>query len=153
MLITGVQVGNNIYPLTEGQPLGIRVGETIRVFFSFKYKMPERENVGIWASLYQYTAGVLNRQGKAQTKGTITLDKSIEWKDYSGYIDITIGNISAGTYGLIVELPGRENAEAKIDDCIEVAGAPDILSQILPLVIMVVLMGMVTSMMGEGEEV
>lgn len=151
MLITGVQVGNNIYALAEGQPLQISVEETIRVSFSFKYMMPERTDAVIWASLYQYTAGILNRSGKAQTKSTIVLDESTEWKDFQGYIDVTVGSVSAGTYGLIVELPGRKDAEAKIDDCIEVAAAAGIMDMIGPLIMMGVMMYMM-SMVTPKEE-
>ena len=154
MLIAGVQIGNNIYPLSSGQLCQVTVGETIRVFFSFKYKMPEREEVAIWASLFQYTAGVLDRAGKAQRKGTLILDKSTEWRDYQGYIDIVVGSVSAGIYGLIVELPGRKNAEAKIDGCIEVTAAPGMTEWIGPL-IMIAMMGMMVQMvtpMAEGME-
>lgn len=152
MLITGVQVGSSIYPLTEGQPLGVVVGETIRIFFAFKYKMPERTDAAIWASLYKYTVGILDRQGKAQTKGTITLDETTEWKDYQGYIDIVVGSVPAGTYGLIVELPGRKDAEAKIDDCIEVTAAPSIWEMIGPLLVLGLMVGLVSMMAPMMEE-
>jgi hypothetical protein len=152
MLIAGVQAGNALYSLVKGQPLPITVGQTIRVFFSFKYKMPEREDVAIWASLYQYTAGILNRAGKAQTKATIMLDRTTEWKDYQGYIDITVGSVSAGTYGLIVELPGRKDAEAKIDDCLEVMAAPGIAEWVGPLLVLGLMAGMVGMMAPMMEE-
>ncbi|GAJ19966.1 unnamed protein product, partial [marine sediment metagenome] len=48
MQITQVQIGNFLYPLTEGQPLPIKTGEVIRVFFAFKGKVPERTEVRIW---------------------------------------------------------------------------------------------------------
>jgi hypothetical protein len=149
MQIMQVQVGNALYPLTEGQPLPISVGETIKVSYAFKYMMPEQSSVRIWASLYRYTAGILDRSGNAQTKSTITLAKSTEWTPYQGQIDITVGSIDAGLWGLIVELPDYGGMEAKIDDCIEVAAAPNILSQIMPIMIMVMMMGMVVPMMEE----
>jgi hypothetical protein len=149
MQIMQVQVGNVLYPLTEGQPLPISVGETIKVFYAFKYKIPEQSSVRVWASLYRYTAGILNRSGDAQTKSTITLAKSTEWTPYQGQIDITVGSINAGLWGLIVELPDYGGMEAKIDDCIEVAAAPNIIEQILPILIMVMMMGMIMPMMGE----
>ena len=148
MQITLAQVGNALYPLTEGQPLPISVGETIKVFYAFSYRMPEKTTVRIWASLYNYTLGVLNRQEKAQTKQTITLGEALEWKPYEGEIDIEVGEISSGTYGLICELPDFD-AEHHIDDCIEVAAAPGILD-ILPLLMAVMMMGMIMPMMEEG---
>ena len=149
MPITSIQIGSNIYPLVEGEPIQVKVGETIRVFYSFKYMMPEADDVAIWASLYKYTLGVLNRSANAQTKSTIPLEKTTIWKDFSGSIDITIGSISGGTYGLIVELPGRGDAEGKIDDCVEVEGATGIM-EIIPAMIMIMMMGMIMPMMDEG---
>jgi hypothetical protein len=149
MQIMGAQVGNVLYPLTEGQPLPISVGETIKVSYAFKYMMPEQSSVRVWASLYRYTAGILDRSGNAQTKSTITLAKSIEWTLYEGQIDITVGSINAGLWGLIVELPDYGGMEAKIDDCIEVAAAPNIIEQILPILVMVMMMGMIMPMMEE----
>lgn len=153
MQITQVVVGNVLYPLTEGQPLPIKVGETIRVFYAFKYKMPEKSGIRIWASLYRYTVGILDRATQAQTKGTITLEKALEWKDYEGEIDIPVGNISSGIYGLICELPdyGAE-AEHHIDDCLEIIAAPSIFDMIGPILIiglMVFMMSMITPKEGE----
>lgn len=140
-----VQVGNVLYPLIEGQPLPFKVGETIRVFYAFKYMMPQTTGVEIWASLYSYTLGILDREEKAQTKQEITLEKALEWKDFTGEIDITIGKIGSGTYGLILELP-ENDVEDKIDGCIEVTAPPGIMEMIGPL-LMLGLMVLVVSMM------
>lgn len=147
-----VQVGNLLYPLVEGQPLPIAVGETIRVSYAFRYKMPERTSVRIWASHYNYTMGVLNRQGQAQTKLTITLEKALEWKDYAGQIDIVVGQVSPGTYGLICELPDYKDVEHHIDDCIEVTAAPSVLGMIGPLLVLGLMAGMVSMMVPALEE-
>ena len=149
-----VQVGNVLYPLAEGQPLTVAVGNTIKVFYGFKYKMPETTGVRIWASLYKYSLGILDRQGQAQTKETIPLEKALDWKDYSGEIDIVIGDMPAGTKGLICELPdyGAE-AEHHIDDCIEVTAAPSVFEMIGPLLViglMAAMVGMMAPAMEEG---
>ncbi|GAJ16191.1 unnamed protein product [marine sediment metagenome] len=152
MLIPQVQVGNVLYPLVEGQPLPIAVGETLRVFYSFNYRMPNAADVRIWASLYKYTLGILNRKENAQTKQTVTLEKALDWKDYSGEIDIPVGDIDPGIYGLICELPGYD-VEDSIDDCLEVAAAPGIMDMIGPLLViglMAVMVSMMTPMMEEG---
>ena len=142
-----------MYALVEGQPLPISVGQTLRVFFTFGYKVAETTTVPIWASLYtgHWLPGVeINRVERAQTKSFITLDKAIDWQTYEGQIDIAVGNVSPGVYGLIVELPGFKDAEAKIDDCIEVRAAPGILDWMGPLM-MLVMLGMVAPLM-EGME-
>lgn len=148
-----VQVGNILYPLTEGQPLPISVGEVIRVFYAFNYRMPERTDVRIWASLYEYYLGFLNRLEPAQTKEIITLEKTLlEWKPYEGEIDIVIGNISSGTYGLIVELKDYDVSD-RIDDCLEFTAPPGIFEMIGPLLvigIMAVMVSMMAPMMKEG---
>lgn len=141
MLIPQVQVGNVIYPLVEGQPLPISVGDTIRVYYSFRYKLPEAGDVEIWASLYKYTLGVLDREGRAQTKETLRLGQALDWKDYSGEIDILVGDIDAGTYGLICELPDYD-VDDRIDNCLEVAGVPSMMEMIGPLLVLGLMMGM-----------
>ncbi|GAI70876.1 unnamed protein product [marine sediment metagenome] len=153
MNVTKVQVGNVIYPLIAGQSLPVAAGDTIRVFYAFKYKLPETTGVRIWASLYYYTLlGIFEREEKAQTKGTITLEKALEWTDYSGEIDIIIGEATSDIYGLILELP-EQDAEDKIEACIEVkkaAGIMEMIGPLLPLVLMVLVVSMMAPMM-KGE--
>lgn len=153
MQITQVQVGNLLYPLAEGQPLPFAVGETIRVFYTFKYKMPKTGDVRVWTSLYNYSPGYLDRKEAAQTKQVITLEKALDWKDYAGEIDIVIGQVSAGIYGLICELPdyGAE-AEHHIDNCIEVTAPPSVFEMIGPLLVLGLMMGMVAMMAPMMEE-
>jgi hypothetical protein len=142
-----VQVGNYVYTLAGGQPLKIQAGQKLRVFFSFSYKVAETTTIPIWGSLYQKTIGVINRVEKAQTKATITLEKSVDWQTYQGQIDIGIDSkVEAGMYGLIVELPGLKDAEAKIDDCIEVTAAPGITEWVGPLLMFGLMAGMVGMM-------
>ncbi|MFC1910558.1 hypothetical protein ACFLXC_04660 [Chloroflexota bacterium] len=150
-----VQLGSNLYTLAEGQPLPVQAGQTLRVIFSFSYKLADEASVPLWASLYQKTLGIVNRVEKAQTKGTIILDKSLDWTAYQGQVDIVVGeDVGSGLYGLIVEMPGFENAEARIDDCIEVTGAPGMTEWLGPLMMLAV-MGMMAQMMSgmtEGRE-
>lgn len=154
MQIVQVQVGNVLYPLTEGQPLPVAVGDTIRVFYAFKYKLPKEGGVRIWASLYYYTLlGFFEREERAQTKQTITLEKALEWKDYSGEIDIVVGQATPDIYGLILELPDYKDVEDKIEACIEATAAPSVFEMIGPLLMMGLMMGMVAMiapMMEEG---
>jgi len=145
-----VQVGSYLYTLVEGQPLQIQAGQTLRVFFSFSYKVAETTTVPAWASLYQRVAGIVNRVEAAQTKTTITLDKAIAWQTFEGYVDVAIGSgVKPGVYGLIVELPGFADAEERIDDCIEVTAAPSMMEWIGPL-LMIGMMGMMAGVMAEG---
>lgn len=152
MQITAVQVGNILYPLTEGQPLPIVVGNTVRVFFAFNYRMLETSDIRIWASFYKYSFGILDRQGQTQTKGIITLQKALTYQPYEGVIDIVVGDMPVAIYGLICELPDYDVYD-NIDDSIEVAAAPGIFDMIGPLLmigLMVGLVSMMTPMMKEG---
>lgn len=150
-MITQAQVGNVLYPLAEGQPLPISVGDTLRVFYAFKYKLPEESGVRIWASLYKYSLGILDRQENAQTKETIILEKALDWKDYEGEIDIVIGDIGVGTYGLICELPDYDTEE-HIDDCLEVSAPPSVFEMVGPILVIGLMAGMVSMMMPMMEE-
>lgn len=146
MQITQVQVGNLVYPLEEGQLLPIAVGDTLKVFYSFKYVMPKAGSIRVWASLWYG----LTRVGPAQTKGSIDLEAAPVETPYEGEIDIVIGNIPAGKYGLICELPDYKDAWEKKEDCIEVTAAPSIWDSIGPLLVLGLMVGMV-SMFKEGE--
>ena len=150
-----VQLGNHIYILQQGQPLQLQAGQKLRVFFSFSYKLAGQAEAPLWASLYQRTLGIVNRVEKAQTKGTLTLEQAADWQQFNGQVDISIGSdVNAGLYGLIVEMPGFDKAEALIDDCIEITGAPGMTEWIGPLMMMA-MMGMIaqmTSGMSEGIE-
>jgi len=154
--IAQVQVNDTIYSLAEGQPLQIKVGDVIKVYFSFKANIPERMTVNIQAALYRYTFGVLNRTPEATTKGTMTLESTGGVvRDYSTDIDITImSGINADIYGLLVELPAY-NLQAKIDDCLEVPKKQGLLDMIGPLLVLGLMMGMmamISPMMKEGFE-
>ena len=157
-----VQIGNYLYPLTEGQPLPIKAGDVIKVFFTITGRVPKDTEVEIWASVYHYALGFLNKQEKAQTKGTTILEGTVEIKDYERAIDINIGEIvpGSGLYGLIVELRHYEDAEgnpieAKIPDCFEFTATPsiwDMLPSLLMLGLMVGMVALISPMMKEGVE-
>lgn len=140
-----VQSESNISVLVEGQPLKIEAGRKLTVLYSFSYKVADTVSVPLWASLYRYTLGNLDRSSGAQTKTSISLERSIDWSTYQGQVDITPGSIDAGLWGLIIEIPGFEDAGAKIDDCIEIAAAPGITGWIEPL-ILIAMMGMMAQM-------
>ena len=160
MQIGQVQIGNTLYPLTEGQPLPIKAGDVIKVFFTIRGRVPQDTEVEIWASVYHYALGLLNKQEMAQTKGTTVLEATVEIKDYERVVDINIGEIvpGSGLYGIIVELRGYEDVEgnpmeAKIPDCLEFTATPGIFEMIGPLLVLGLMMGlmsMITPMMGEG---
>ena len=63
-----VLIRGQVYTLTEGVPVQVAVGETIRVFYSFQYRALQGATVQLWASLYRYSLGVLDRMAQAQTK-------------------------------------------------------------------------------------
>jgi len=144
-------VVSNLYAQAESQPVKIQPGQKVRVLYSFSYKVADITTLPIWGSLYTKTLGAVNRIEQAQTKTTITLEKSITWQTYEDFLDITVGaGVKAGQYGLIVELPGFENAKTMIDDCIEVAGTPGIM-EMLPALMTMMMLGMVVPMMEETE--
>lgn len=145
-MITAVQIGNTLYALTEGEPLPINIGQTLEIFYAFKYKMPVTADIRVWASLYGYVYGILARQGLAQTKQEITLGKALEKESYEGKIDVVVGEVNPGVYGLICELPDYD-IEDHIDDCIEVVAIPSIWEMMGPLLVLGLMMGMVSMMM------
>jgi len=105
-------------------PLVVNAGRTLRVFYAFSYKVAETAAVPLWASLYPQ-ALVVDREERAQTKTLITLDKALDWQTYQGQVDINVETgTPGGVYGLIVEIPGFKDAQAKLESVIQVLAAP-----------------------------
>jgi len=100
---------------------------------------------------YHYLLGILDRIGSsAGTKELRLASASDEVVQES--IDFTLTGISAGTYGLLVEVPGTTYG-AKADGVLIVAGAPDMFSAMMPMLMMLMMLGMVMPMMqGIGGE-
>jgi len=145
-MTTQIAIGQ-ITPLA--QPLPIRVGQTLRVRYSFSYKVAETTSIELWASLFARRAGIIDRIEYAQAKQTITLDKSLEWKTYSGEIDIVIQpGIGAGVYGLIVEIP-RYEVSAVLDNVVRVAGID--LSGAVTIALTLGIVGMMAMMIRRAE--
>lgn len=161
MKIVQAQVGNTIVALNAEEPLPVSEGDILRVSYTFDYKVAESVDVEVWASLYGYTLGILDRADSTVTKETITLDKSIDWSTYAGEIYITIPQVSgaigglitpgidAGLWGILCELP-QFGIEGYVGGSILAIAPPSVLSMI-PMLIMVMVMSMIMNMMGESE--
>jgi hypothetical protein len=134
----------------------VAVGETWRVYVSFKYTAPQDMTITLQASPFTRILGVLNRVESCRGTTQVSLPASLTPLAKEEYVDIYFipkdeGGIDNGTYGLIAEIPGTD-AWAAIDDCIIVSGNPagiDI-SSMLSMVMVMMMMGMMMPMM-EGE--
>jgi len=138
------------------------VGDTVRVTASFLYTVGADTSVTVQAGPYHYIAGVLDRIGACFGSTVVSLPKTTTPIEKQFTIDFTLtpasiigtGGIQAGTYGLIVELPGTD-FNVKQDDVLLVVAAAGIMDMIGPLLvsgIMMFMVSMVTPMMKEGFE-
>ena len=146
-------VQTSLAALAAGEKVQLGLGDTLRVSYTFNYKVAETTGVEIWAALYNYSPGYFDRKEAAQTKEIIDLEATLTYRPYEGEIDIVIGDVSSGTYGLICELPKCKDVEQRIDDCIEVsapAGVFEMIGPLLVLGLMAGLMSMMAPMMEEG---
>lgn len=136
------------------------VGDTIRVTASFVYTVGSDTSVTVQAGPYHYIAGVLDRIGACFGSTSVSLPKTTEPTEKQFTIDFKLtpasiigtGGIQAGTYGLIVELPGTD-FNAKQDSVLIVASGAGVLDMIGPLLIlgiMMFMMSQMTPMMEEG---
>ena len=142
------QVGNTMYLLEGDHPLPVPAGSTVRVHFSFRYKVAAQVDIPVWASLYRYTLGIPNRVEAAQTKGYLPLTAASEWETSHAVIDVNVGSsVSPGVYGLAVELRGFDTEEW-LDDCIEVTAVPGMMDMMGPLMMMGMMAVMVPMMSG-----
>lgn len=132
------------------EAIAVSVGQTLTVPYSFNYKVAETTDIQVRAALYRYTAGVLDRSSLAITTEAVTLGKALAFQPYSGEIDIVIGAVGPGLWGLICELPGY-NVEQHIDDCIDVAAVPSMWEIIGPLLVLGLMVGMVSMITPKGK--
>lgn len=149
-----VVTDSGVVELGAGEKLFVSRGETIRVLYSFEYRYPEPLDTQIKAALFTRTwYGSVHPVGEALNRKTITLDAAPDWTGYSGEIDIALGAIDGGVYGLMVEL--AEFGEGVYEDnVIEVEAAPGITDLIGPM-LMIAMMAMMVPMaqgMAEGME-
>ena len=136
------------------------VGDTVRVTASFLYVVGADTSVTVQAGPYHYVAGVLDRIGACFGATSVPLQKTTTPTEKQFTIDFELtpasiigtGGIQAGTYGLIVELPGTDFS-VKQDDVLIITALPSILDAIGPLLVLGIMMFMVskiTPMMEEG---
>lgn len=133
------------------EPKQFSVGDTIRVTVSFQYTVAQNTTVTLQAVPYQYKLGFLDRIGASAGKKEVSLMAAATPRTVQESIDFTLKDISAGTYGLLVEVPDTGD-QVKQDGLIIVVGAFGIMDMI-PMLMMVMMLGMVMPMLeGEGME-
>ncbi len=127
------------------------VGETWRVYVSFKYIVPENMTLTLRACPYRRVLGILNRVDGCcgQTELDLATTATPLLKEAS--VDISFrpdseGGIADGTYGLIAEIVGTD-AEEHIDDCIIVSGNPPGIWEMVPALMIVMMTGMMMNVM------
>jgi hypothetical protein len=133
----------------ELAPKQFTVGDTIRVTFTFMYMVGEDTTITFQAVPYQYRLGILDRIGASAGTKELRLATATDPQEVQESVDFTLTGISAGTYGLLVEIPGT-NYGAKIDGVLVVAGAPDVFSAMMPMLMMVMMLGMVMPMVTQS---
>lgn len=146
-------VRTSLGALAAGEQVQLSVGDTLRVSVSFKYTVAEDTIITLRACPYHYTMGVLDRIGGSCGEAEIELERSTTLKLKEATVDMPIvpaaeGGIADGTYGLIAEILGTD-VEAHIDDCMVISGNPAGITDILPMLILVMMMGMIMPMMEE----
>jgi hypothetical protein len=146
-------VSTSLGALAAGEQVQLSVGDTLRVSVGFKYVVAEDTIVTLRACPYQYTLGILDRIGSCCGEADIELERTTTAKLKEATVDVPIiaaaeGGIEDGTYGLIAEIPGSDT-EDKIDDCLVISGNPAGITDMLPMLMVVMMMGMMMPMMEE----
>jgi len=146
-------VNTSLTALAAGEQVQLSVGDTLRISVSFKYTVAEDTIVTLRACPYQYTLGVLDRIGGSCGEADVELERFTTSKLKEANVDMPIvpaseGGIANGTYGLIAEILGTD-VEDHIDDCLVISGNPAGITDLLPMLIVVMMMGMIMPMMEE----
>jgi hypothetical protein len=134
------------------EPKTFNVGDTIRVTASFVYTVAADTLVTVQAGPYHYIVGILDRIGASFGKATVDLPMALTPTEKQFTVDFKLSGIDAGTYGLIVEIPGTD-INVKQDDVLIVAAAPSVFEMIGPLLViglMAAMVSMMAPMMEEG---
>jgi len=130
------------------EPKNFTVGDTIRVTASFLYTVGADTSVTVQAGPYHYIAGILDRIGSCFGKTEVSLPKALTPTEKQFTIDFTLkaqDGIAAGTYGLLVEIPGTD-FNVKQDGVLVVAAAPSMWGALVPLIFLGLMVGMVSMM-------
>jgi hypothetical protein len=136
------------------EPKTFNVGDTIRVTASFVYTVAADTSVTVQAGPYHYIAGILDRIGASFGTTTVDLPMALTPTEKQFTVDFKLSGIDAGTYGLIVEIPGTD-INVKQDDVLIVAAAPSVFEMIGPLLVIgltAAMVSMMAPMMEEGFE-
>ncbi|AMU85979.1 hypothetical protein [Dehalococcoides mccartyi] len=138
------------------------VGDTVRVTVSFKYTVGVNKTVKLSAGPYYTNLFGKHLVASCVGDADVQLVPASSPATQSATVDFTLipkanNGIDNGTYGLRVWVEDT-NAVAEQDDVIVVTGNPgstDILSSMMPMIMMLLMMGMVMPMVqqtGEGVE-
>lgn len=130
------------------EPKKFVVGDTIRVTASFLYTVAVDTSVTVQAGPYQYIAGILDRIGSCFGTATVPLPRATTPTEKQFTIEFTLkaeDGIKAGTYGLIVEIPGTE-FNVKQDNVLIVSPPPGVFEMIGPLLMLGLMAGMMSMM-------
>jgi len=135
-------------------PKEFAAGDKVRVTASFLYTVAADTSVTVQAGPYHYILSVLDRIGASFGSTTVSLPRALTPTEKQFTVDFTLKDIAAGTYGLLVEIPGTDLA-VKQDDVLIVSAAPSMMDMIGPLLVlglMAAMMGMMAPTMQEGIE-
>jgi len=139
-------VETSLADLAAGEQVQLGPGDTLRVSCSFKYTVAQAITVTLWAAL-----GIgLGRD--IESFKEISLEATLTSKTWEGDIDIPIptSGKNNGAYWLQVEVKGYDlgrNAGQKIEGAVVISGMGAGITDMLPMLIMVMMMGMVMPMM------
>ena len=142
-------VETSLTALAAGEQVQLGPGDTLRVSCNFKYTVAQAITVTLWAAL-----GIgLGRD--IESFKEISLEPTLTPKTWEGDIDIPIptSGKNNGTYWLQAEIKGYDlgkNAGQKIEGAVVISGMGGAgITDMLPVLIMVMMMGMVMPMMEE----
>jgi len=141
-------------------PQTLNVGDTVRVTVSFKYVVGVNTTVKVFAGPYSTNIFGKHMVGPCVGQADVSIAATSTPTPQTVDVDFILipeanGGIDNGTYGLRVWVEDT-NAVVEQDNVIIVAGNPDggmfDISGMLPMVMMMVMLGMVMPMVGEGME-
>ena len=133
--------------LAAGEQVELHPGDTLRVEVSFRYTVSRGTTVVLWASLG------LGLGRDIESFKEISLEATLTPKTWEGYLDLPIpaSGKRDGTYWLQAEVKGYPETQVRLDNAVTISGMSAGITDVLPALMAVMMMGMVMPVMEEME--
>jgi len=146
----------HVISLAAPNPVTVIPGDLVEVVATFSYR-GKAQAVPVYAGIGHFGLFGWNPVEPNENTTSVAVNSPDGFSTYQASVLIRIAdNLAAGTYDVMARVEGRSETEARAEGVITVPGGSgglgDMLTMILPLLMLGIVMPMVTGAFGENEE-